>query len=69
MPDHERHLAEIDQMISSLSEKYKMLLGRQSEAEIARAGIPSGTSPSWPTRARPTRRRRATSCAWRWDRS
>jgi capsular polysaccharide biosynthesis protein len=40
VPDHERHLAEIDQMISSLSEKYKMLLGRQSEAEIARAGYP-----------------------------
>ncbi len=40
VPDHERQLSEIDQMITSLSEKYKMLVGRQSEAEIARAGSP-----------------------------
>ncbi len=40
VPDHERELAEIDQMIRSQEEKYKLLVGRQSEAEIARASYP-----------------------------
>ncbi len=40
VPDKERMLSEIDQMIQSLEEKHKMLVGRQSEAEIARAGYP-----------------------------
>jgi uncharacterized protein involved in exopolysaccharide biosynthesis len=40
IPDHERQLAEIDQMLRSLEEKHKMLVARQSEAEIARAGYP-----------------------------
>lgn len=40
VPDSERQMAEIDQMIRSLDEKHKMLVGRQSEAEIARAGYP-----------------------------
>ncbi len=40
IPDNERQLAEIDQMIRSLEEKHKMLVSRQSEAEIARASYP-----------------------------
>ena len=40
IPDNERQMAEIDQMIRSLEEKHKMLVARQSEAEIARAGYP-----------------------------
>ncbi|HXV13315.1 MAG TPA: Wzz/FepE/Etk N-terminal domain-containing protein [Candidatus Krumholzibacteria bacterium] len=40
VPDQERELAQIDQMIRSLDEKHKLLVGRQSEAEIARAGYP-----------------------------
>lgn len=40
IPDHERQMAEIEQMIRSLEEKHKMLVARQSEAEIARAGYP-----------------------------
>lgn len=40
VPDSERQMAEIDQMIRSLDEKHKMLVARQSEAEIARAGYP-----------------------------
>ena len=31
---------EIDQMIRSLEEKHKLLIARQSEAEISRAGYP-----------------------------
>lgn len=42
VPNHERALTEIDQMIRSLEEKHKLLVGRQSEAEIARA-----SSPEW----------------------
>jgi uncharacterized protein involved in exopolysaccharide biosynthesis len=42
VPDHERQLTEMDQMIRSLEEKHKLLVGRQSEAEIARA-----SSPEW----------------------
>lgn len=42
VPNQERELAEIDQMLRSLDEKHKMLVGRQSEAEIARA-----SSPEW----------------------
>ncbi len=40
IPDNERQMAEIDQMLRSLEEKHKMLVARQSEAEIARAGYP-----------------------------
>ena len=40
IPDNERQLAEIDQMLNSLEEKHKMLVARQSEAEIARASYP-----------------------------
>jgi uncharacterized protein involved in exopolysaccharide biosynthesis len=40
IPDRERELAEMDQMIRSLDEKHKLLVARQSEAEIARAGYP-----------------------------
>ncbi len=40
VPDKERELSDIDQMIHSLDEKHKMLVGRQSEAEIARASYP-----------------------------
>lgn len=40
VPDHERQLTEMDQMIRSLDEKHKTLVGRQSEAEIARASYP-----------------------------
>jgi uncharacterized protein involved in exopolysaccharide biosynthesis len=42
IPDSERQLAEIDQMIRSLDDKHRMLVNRQSEAEIARA-----SSPEW----------------------
>jgi uncharacterized protein involved in exopolysaccharide biosynthesis len=42
VPDHERQLTEMDQMIRSLEEKHKLLVGRQSEAEIARV-----SSPEW----------------------
>jgi uncharacterized protein involved in exopolysaccharide biosynthesis len=40
VPDNERAVAQIDQMIRSLDEKHKLLVGRQSEAEIARASYP-----------------------------
>jgi polysaccharide biosynthesis transport protein len=40
VPDHERQLTEMDQMIRSLEEKHKLLVGRQSEAEIARVSAP-----------------------------
>ena len=40
VPDHERQLTEMDQMIRSLEEKHTLLVGRQSEAEIARVSAP-----------------------------
>ncbi len=40
VPDRERELAQMDQMIRSLDEKHKLLIARQSEAEIARASYP-----------------------------
>jgi uncharacterized protein involved in exopolysaccharide biosynthesis len=40
LPDRDRQLAEIDQMIRSLDEKHKQLVGRQSDAEIALASYP-----------------------------
>jgi len=40
MPDKERRLAEIDAMIEKLDERHRLLLQRQSEAEIAQAGHP-----------------------------
>jgi uncharacterized protein involved in exopolysaccharide biosynthesis len=59
IPDRERTLAEIDQMIRSLDEKHKLLVGRQSEAEIALASYPvwdvsilSGASPPYKRKTR-----------------
>ena len=40
MPDKERRLAEMDAMIAKLDERHRLLLQRQSEAEIAQAGHP-----------------------------
>jgi uncharacterized protein involved in exopolysaccharide biosynthesis len=40
IPDRERQLTEMDAMIRSLEDKYKLLVGRQSESEIAQAGYP-----------------------------
>jgi uncharacterized protein involved in exopolysaccharide biosynthesis len=40
IPDQQRELAEIDQMIRSLDEKHKLLVGKQSESEIALASYP-----------------------------
>jgi uncharacterized protein involved in exopolysaccharide biosynthesis len=40
VPDRERQATEMDAMIRSLEEKHKLLVGRQSESEIAQAGYP-----------------------------
>jgi uncharacterized protein involved in exopolysaccharide biosynthesis len=59
VPDREREVAELDQMIRSLEEKHKLLISKQSESEIASAGHPewdvSILSAASPPRSKKTR--------------